>query len=160
MKFKDPAAADDLVRCLQLYYTLTIKKNATKFLGLAIAVDPIAREVRLSAPGVIPKALQRFAQNSTAVARSPAVYLPPRFGAAAQTPDDPDTSPLLTPDEHHRLQICLAAFNYIIALPSTPLAYLPSPLSNPPSLMPPNSRNRPPTDCSPTSAIILKTYWY
>ena len=24
VKFKDPAAADDLVRCLQLYYTLTI----------------------------------------------------------------------------------------------------------------------------------------
>ena len=24
VKFKDPAAADDLIRCLQLYYTLTI----------------------------------------------------------------------------------------------------------------------------------------
>ncbi len=124
MKFKDPTAADDLVRCLQLYYTLTIKKNATKFLGLAIAVDPIAREVRLSAPGVIPKALQRFAQHSTAVARSPAIYLPPRFGAAAQTPDDPDTSPLLTPDEHHRLQMlggillyyCLAALAHATQL--------------------------------------------
>jgi hypothetical protein len=57
VKFKDPAAAVDLVRCLQLYYTLTVKKNATKFLGLTIAVDPIAREVRLSAPGTIPKAL-------------------------------------------------------------------------------------------------------
>ncbi len=57
VKFKDPAAAVDLVRCLQLYYTLTVKKNATKFLGLTIAVDPIAREVRLSAPGAIPKAL-------------------------------------------------------------------------------------------------------
>ena len=43
VKFKDPAAADDLVRCLQLYYTLTVKKNATKFLGFTIAVDPIAR---------------------------------------------------------------------------------------------------------------------
>ena len=43
VKFKDPAAADDLVRCLQLYYTLTVKKNATKFLGLTIAINPIAR---------------------------------------------------------------------------------------------------------------------
>jgi hypothetical protein len=105
MKFKDPAAADDLIRCLQLYYTLTIKSNATRFVGLAIAVDSIACEVRLSAPGVIAKALQRFAPHSTAVARSPAIYLPPRFGAAAQTPDDPDTSPLLTPEKHHRLQM-------------------------------------------------------
>ena len=122
VKFKDPAAADDLVRCLQLYYTLTIKKNATKFLGLTIAVDPIAREVRLSAPGVIPKALQRFAQHSTAVARSPAIYLPPRFGAAAQTPDDPDTSPLLTPDEHHRLQMLGGILlYYCLAIDSTGL---------------------------------------
>ena len=156
------AAADDLVRCLQLYYTLTIKNNATKFLGLTISVDPIAREVRLSAPGAISKALQRFAPHSTTVARSPAIYLPPRFfGAAAQTPDDPDTSPLLTPEEQHRLQMLGGILlYYIIASPSTQLAYLPSPLSNPPSLMPLNSRNRPPTDCSPTFAISLTTYWY
>jgi hypothetical protein len=34
VKFPDLAGADDLIRCLQLYYTLTIKKNATKYLGL------------------------------------------------------------------------------------------------------------------------------
>jgi hypothetical protein len=122
VKFKETAAADDLVRCLQLYHTLTIKKNATKFLGLTIAVDPIAREVRLSAPGVIPKALQQFAQHSTAVARSPAIYLPPRFGAVAQTPDDPDTSPLLTADEHHRLQMVGGILlYYCLAIDSTGL---------------------------------------
>jgi hypothetical protein len=122
VKFKD--TADDLVRCLQLYYTLTIKKNATKFLGLTIAVDPIAREVRLSAPGAISKALQRFAPHSTAVARSPAIYLPPHFfGAAAQTPDDPDTSPLLTPEEHHRLQMLGGILlYYCLAIDSTGLS--------------------------------------
>ena len=104
VKFQSLAGAEDLIRCLQLYYTLTIKMDATKFLGLTVAVDHVAREVRLSAPGVIPKALKQFAANSTSVARSPAVYQPPRFGSAAQVPDSPDTSPLLTPDEHHRLQ--------------------------------------------------------
>eukprot|EP01035_Chromulina_nebulosa_P069344 gene69344-biopygen24944 len=104
VKFKDLAGAEDLIRCLQLYYTLTIKMDATKFLGLTIAVDHTVREVRISAPGVIPKALKQFAPNSTSVARSPAVYQPPRFGSAAQVPDSPDTSPPLTPDEHHRLQ--------------------------------------------------------
>jgi hypothetical protein len=104
VKFQDLAGAEDLIRCLQLYYTLTIKMDATKFLGLTIAVDHTAREVRISAPGVIPKALKQFAPNSTSVARSPAVYQPPRFGSAAQVPDSPDTSPPLTPDEHHRLQ--------------------------------------------------------
>ena len=60
-----------------------------------------------TAPGVIAKALKQFSPFSTAVARSPAVYVPPRFGSAAQTPDTPDSSPLLTVDEHYRLQ-CLA----------------------------------------------------
>ena len=60
--------------------------------------------MRLSAPGVIAKALQRFAPHSTSVARSPPIYQPPRFGAAAHTPDSPDTSPPLTAEEHHNLQ--------------------------------------------------------
>ena len=82
-KFQDSVGADDLIRCLQLYYTLTIKKDATKYLGLTIiAVDKVAREVRMSAPGVIAKALQRFAPDSTSVARSPAIYQPPRFGTS------------------------------------------------------------------------------
>ena len=158
VKFKDPAAADDLVRCLQLYYTLTIKKNATKFLGLTIAVDPIAREVRLSAPSVILK-LQRFAQDSTAVARSPAIYLSPRLELPLRlsTIPTPFLCLLLTNITAYR---CSAAFYYIIASPSTQLAYLLSPLSNPLSLMPLNSRNRPPTDCSLTFAITLKKYLY
>jgi hypothetical protein len=122
VKFQNLAGAEDLIRCLQLYYTLTIKMDATKYLGLTIAVDHIAREVRLSAPGIIPKALKQFAPNSTSVARSPAVYQPPRFGSAAQVPDSPDTSPPLTPDEHHRLQqLGGILLYYCLAIDSTGL---------------------------------------
>ena len=122
VKFKDMDGAEDLIRCLQLYYTLTIKKDATKYLGLTIAVDKITREVRLSAPGVIAKALKQFAPISTAVARSPAIYQPPRFGAAAQTPTAPDTSPLLTADQRHRLQqLGGVLLYYCLAIDSTGL---------------------------------------
>jgi hypothetical protein len=48
--------------------------------------------------------LQQFAPNSTAVARSPAVYQPLRFGKEAQASAPPDTSPLITAAEDHRLQ--------------------------------------------------------
>jgi hypothetical protein len=114
VKFKDPIAADDLICCRQLHYTLTIKETATKSLGLTIAVDPVAREVRLCTPGVIPKALQRFDPHSTAVARSPAIHQrPPRFRAAAQTPDDPDTSLCLLL-QSITVYRCSAAFYYII----------------------------------------------
>jgi hypothetical protein len=122
VKFKDLVSADHLIACLELYYKLTIKKNATKYLGLTIEVDKVAREVRISAPGVIAKALQQFAPTSTAVARSPAVYQPPRFGKEAQTPSPPDTSPLLTFEEHHRLQqIGGVLLYYCLAVDSTGL---------------------------------------
>ena len=84
VKYMNEADADDLILCLQLYYEITIKKTPTKYLCLNIAVDKKAREVRMSAPGVIVKALKQFAPFSTAVVRSPAVYVPPRFGSAAQ----------------------------------------------------------------------------
>ena len=69
VKFKDLVSAAHLIACLELYYKLTIKKNATKYLGLTIEVDKIVSEVRISAPGVIAKALQQFAPDSTAVAQ-------------------------------------------------------------------------------------------
>ena len=75
--FKDLASADHLIACLELYYKLTVKKNATKHLGLTIEVDKVVHEVRISNPDVIAKALKQFAPNSTAVASSPAIYQPP-----------------------------------------------------------------------------------
>jgi hypothetical protein len=101
---------------------------------------------------VIVKALKQFAPISTAVARSPAaVYVPPRFGSAAQKSDDPDISPLLTVDEHHRLQ-CLAGvlLYYCLAIDSTGL-----PVSNRPSRMQLRLLNvQPIVDCLPIFGII------
>jgi len=77
--FKDLASADHLIACLELYYKLTLKKNATKHLGLTIEVDKVVHEVRISNPDVIAKALKQFPPNSTAVAGSPAIYQPPNL---------------------------------------------------------------------------------
>jgi hypothetical protein len=90
VKFKDLVSADHLIACLlELFYKLTIKRNATKYLGLTIEVDKAVREVQISASGVIAKALKQFAPNSTTLARSPAVYQLPRFGKEAQKPAPP-----------------------------------------------------------------------
>ena len=121
INFKDLVNADHLITCLELYYKLTIKKNATKYLDLTIEVDKVVREVRISAPGVIAKVLQHFAPDSTVIARSPAVYKPPRFGKEAQTPSS-NTSPLLTAAELHRLrQIGGVLLYYCLAVDSTGL---------------------------------------
>ena len=58
VKFKDLASADHLITCLELHHKLTIKKNATKYLCLTIAVEKEAREVQISAPDVIAKVLK------------------------------------------------------------------------------------------------------
>jgi hypothetical protein len=60
------------------------------------------------------------------VARSPATYQPPRFCAAAHTPDSPDNSPPLTADEHYNLQqlggvllyYCLTTIDSLVGLPA------------------------------------------
>ena len=79
VKFKYPAAADDLVRCLQLYYTLTVKENTTKFLGLTIAVDPIARnKVRLSTLVSSPRLF-----NGSPYTPPPSPALPPSISLLA-----------------------------------------------------------------------------
>ena len=66
--------------------------------------------------------MKQIAPHSTSVARSPAVYQPPRFGKEAQTPAPPDTSPLLTFEEHHRLQhIGGVLLYYFLAVDSTGL---------------------------------------
>ena len=71
LKFQDLTGAEDLIRSLQLHYTLTIKMNATKF----HRCRPYCSR---GPPGVIPKALRRqFSPNSTAVDPSPAIYLSP-----------------------------------------------------------------------------------
>jgi hypothetical protein len=74
-------------------------------------------------PELYPRLSSNSPPNSTSVARSPTVYQPPRFGsAAAQVPESPDTSPLLTPDEHHRLQqLGGILLYYCLAIDSTGL---------------------------------------
>ena len=94
VKFKDIASADHLINCLELHYKLTIKKYRQ---GIE-------------------------ANCSTSIARSPTVYQPPRFGKEVQTPAPPDTSPLLTFEEHHRLQqIDGVLLYYCLAVNSTGL---------------------------------------
>jgi hypothetical protein len=52
VKFKDLASADHLIDCLELYDKLTVKKNATKYLGL------LSKSTKLSAKFVsLPRVL-------------------------------------------------------------------------------------------------------
>jgi hypothetical protein len=92
--------------------------DATKYLGLTIAVDHVAREVRLSAPGVIPVALKQFAPNSTAVARSPAITYHPVLVPLRNLPN----LLIFLRFSHHRLQqLGGILLYYCLAIDSTGL---------------------------------------
>jgi hypothetical protein len=76
VKFQDPASADDLIRCLQLYYTLTIKRNAIKYLGLTIAVDIVC----------LPQVSLPRHSNASPLTLPPSLDLPPSINRLASVP--------------------------------------------------------------------------
>ena len=113
VKFTNPKAADHLITSLRKHYVLKVNMSPTKYLGLTITFDRRAREVSLSLPGCIPKALAQFVPFSSEKAHSPAVYCPPRFGSAQQqAPTAPDTSQLLSATERHTLQQIVGVLLY------------------------------------------------
>jgi hypothetical protein len=111
VKYTDKAGADHLITTLQALYTITIDWTGSKYLGFSIEFDYTQRTVTLSMPGYISKALQRFAPSLYVGAKSPAIYIPPTYGATQQSPFE-DTSTPLSPQETTTLQEIVGSLLY------------------------------------------------
>lgn len=112
VKYRTPADADHLIQCLKLKYSITLRMDGAKYLGLNIAFDRQARTVSLSLPGYVRKALSRFAPSLTNLAHSPGIYTPPSFGKESQNVALPDTSRPLSDSERTNLQAIIGVFLY------------------------------------------------
>ena len=118
VKFKNKAAAQHLIDCLNIRYPITVNWNASKYLGMTLRFDKTNRLVGLSIPGYIRKLLQRFPASARG-AHSPAIYTPPNYGTKIQAPTI-DTSPTLSGPEVTEIQsICGALLYYCIAVDPT-----------------------------------------
>jgi hypothetical protein len=111
-KYQTQADAEHLITTLQdAGYVLKIDMFAKKYIGLSIERDRVAQTITLSMPGYIAKLLQRFAHRVTRQAKSPSIYIPPKYGSHVQYPAI-DTSPPLTPAAITELQEIVGCFLY------------------------------------------------
>ena len=94
IKYTHDEDADHLLKALRELYVMTEDRAPTqKYVGITISHDRKKQCIRLSMPGYIQKALQRFGQAKNKGAKSPIIYVPPTLGQAQQmvpkpTPDD------------------------------------------------------------------------
>ena len=73
---------DHLIKVLEENYNLTKYWSGEKYAGLTMTWDYIKREVNLTMPGYVAKALHRFQQNShPKMQHQPHPYVPPNYGA-------------------------------------------------------------------------------
>ena len=134
IKYSSKAGADHLICTLQLLYVITINWTGSSYIGFTIVFNNTSRQVSLTMPGYISKVLEQFAPHLCIGAASPAVYIPPSYGAPTQNVTS-DTSSLLPPLAIKRLQeqvgcllyyargvdaTILPAVNHIASLQSQP----------------------------------------
>ena len=90
IKYTNDADADHLLRVLRELYVMTEDRGTEqKYVGITIHHDRQRRRMRLSMPGYIEKAIQRFGQAKQRGAKSPIIYEPPQYGQAQQYVTEP-----------------------------------------------------------------------
>jgi hypothetical protein len=103
--------AEHLLTCLRALYKITTDWAATKYVGITLNFDYAARSVRLSIPGYVAKALERFkvVKNSRPT-NTPCHYVAPRYGVKGAQAPAADDSPLLDAAGKTRIQQIIGVF--------------------------------------------------
>jgi hypothetical protein len=100
-----------LMTTLQELYVLHVDLAGTKYVGLDIAFDRVAKTVSISMQDYVAKALVRFNASDIKGVDSPGIYVPPSYGTKEQftTLDD---SPLLSEDRILRIRAIVGVFQW------------------------------------------------
>ena len=90
----DQKDIDHLIHTLSILYQIKVNWLGTKYLGMTIDIDRVARHVTLTMPKYIDKLLQRVRPDGVKGASTPAVYTPPNYGnPGAQKASVDDSNP-------------------------------------------------------------------
>ena len=94
VKYVGQEHADYLLKTLhEAHYETTEDWNGSLFCGISLEWDYIKRTCRLSMPNYIKMVLLRFHHTTPQTKEdSPAMHIPPKYGAKIQSPIPPDTS--------------------------------------------------------------------
>lgn len=121
-KYKRQEDADHFIATLELLYKLTVNWAGSKYLGYHIAFDDTEHTVTLSMPEYVPKLIARFFPDGIPRgAASPAVYVPPQYGATVQLAPTDDTPQLDALDEKRLQEIIGSLLFYARAVDCTML---------------------------------------
>lgn len=113
IKYKGKEHADHLISVLEELYEITTDWTGCKYLGIVIDYDRKARTMRLSMPGYIDNAIEKFGAKDFPAADSPLVYVPPAYGQKQQHVDTTaNDSQLLSKERKTRIQQIVGTLLY------------------------------------------------
>jgi hypothetical protein len=126
IKYESEEDAQHLIDSLTPFYSITVDKEGKRFIGLTLDWDYEKREVHVSMPGYVKKALIRFKHRPPAKPQhQPHPHLPIKYGEKKQTSEPEDTSPKLNREETKFVQEVTGVFLfYARAVDSTMLVAL------------------------------------
>jgi hypothetical protein len=129
VKYIGDEHAEHLIRCVQEHYKLTHDLNKEEqgnlYCGVTMDWDYQKREVHLSIPGYVKRALKRFHHELSKLQNQPYPHVPPKYGAKIQyaKPED-DSPPHSKEDKKFIKQVTGTFLFYARAVDSTMLTAL------------------------------------
>jgi hypothetical protein len=113
IKYVGKEHAEHLISVLKQDYEIDTDWEGTRYLGLTLDWDYTERQVHLSMPGYIAKALLRFAHPTPSKPQhQPHPHTERRYGATIQYAKNPDDSPLLLAEDKTFIQQVLGVLLY------------------------------------------------
>eukprot|EP00956_Cyclotella_meneghiniana_P045361 scaffold364543_cov146-Cyclotella_meneghiniana.AAC.1 len=126
IKYVKDEDAQYLIDSITPFYDITIDKEGKRFIGLTLEWDYKKRQVHISMPGYVVKALARFQHRPPGKPQhQPYPHQPIVYGAKTQTSQPLDESPLLNKEKKKFVQEVTGVFLYYArAVDSTMLVAL------------------------------------
>ena len=113
VKYVGKEHADHLAAAIERFYPLSKDWEGKLYLGMTLKWNYHERYVDVSMPGYVLRALQRYEHPMPAKPQHSPFPIPPKkFGAAAQEPDPPDTSPEVDDEQRTFVQRVVGSFMY------------------------------------------------
>ena len=124
VKYVGKEHAQHLFKTIQQHYPVTPEWKGTRYIGITLDWDYKKRQVHLSMPGYVKKALKQFEHpEPTKRQNAPFPYTPPNYGATKQYAKGESTAPALDKkDKRFIQQVCGKFLFYGRAVDSTVLA--------------------------------------
>jgi hypothetical protein len=113
VKYTNETDVNHLIQALKQDYEIEEDWNGTRYLGITLDWDYNKREVHLSMPGYVERALARFGHLiPKKLQHQPHKHTVPTYGATIQYAKDDDATKLLTKEEKKYIQQVLGTFLY------------------------------------------------